>query len=172
VRVMVMEWRVDGVVAMKVQKTSGRPFLTSLDCDLALLLSHRFSQGRRHRKVSPKKDIHYTLPSPTLLIPAMLLARTVARPAMVARLARHISSKHTVQQSHASDEQYIARTHQVFEDARPALPRFVVQGEKVKPILSPSQFYSDMKVCAYLPFSTRSGLYSFFFGWNLLLNTQ
>lgn len=78
----------------------------------------------------------------------MLLVRTVARPAMVARLARHISSKHTVQQNHTSDEQYVARTHQVFEDARPALPRFVVQGEKVKPILSPSQFYSDMKVRA------------------------
>ncbi|KAI9234341.1 MAG: hypothetical protein BYD32DRAFT_423794 [Podila humilis] len=75
----------------------------------------------------------------------MLLARTVARPAVVARLARQFSSKHTVQQNHASDEQYIACTRQVFEDARPALPRFVVQGEKVKPILSPSQFYSDMK---------------------------
>lgn len=106
----------------------------------------RFQGG--DRKDSPKKDIHLTLPSPTLLIPAMLLGRTVARPAVVARLARQFSSKHTVQQNHASDEQYIDRTRQVFEDARPALPRFVLQGEKVKPILSPSQFYSDMKVRA------------------------
>ncbi|KAF9121583.1 CDP-diacylglycerol--glycerol-3-phosphate 3-phosphatidyltransferase [Mortierella sp. 14UC] len=44
-----------------------------------------------------------------------------------------------------SDEDYIAQTRQLFHDNRPALPRFVVQGERVQPILSPSKFYSEMK---------------------------
>lgn len=44
------------------------------------------------------------------------------------------------------DEDYIAKTRQLFHDNRPALPRFVVQGETVTPILSPSKFYSEMKV--------------------------
>ena len=45
-----------------------------------------------------------------------------------------------------SDEAYVAKTRELFHDTRPALPRFVVQGENVKPILSPSKFYSQMKV--------------------------
>ncbi|KAK3843699.1 MAG: hypothetical protein J3R72DRAFT_440592 [Linnemannia gamsii] len=44
-----------------------------------------------------------------------------------------------------SDEEYVAKTRQLFYDNRPALPRFVVQGQCVKPILSPSKFYSEMK---------------------------
>jgi hypothetical protein len=49
------------------------------------------------------------------------------------------------------DEDYIAQTRQLFHDNRPALPRFVVQGESVQPILTPSRFYSEMKV----PFEQR-----------------
>lgn len=45
-----------------------------------------------------------------------------------------------------SDEDYVAKTRQLFHDNRPALPRFVVQGETVTPILSPSKFYKEMKV--------------------------
>ncbi|KAG0250156.1 CDP-diacylglycerol--glycerol-3-phosphate 3-phosphatidyltransferase [Mortierella polycephala] len=41
---------------------------------------------------------------------------------------------------------YVARTRRLFQDTRPALPQFAVQGEKIKPILNPSQFYSEMKV--------------------------
>ncbi|OAQ36411.1 phospholipase D/nuclease [Linnemannia elongata AG-77] len=44
-----------------------------------------------------------------------------------------------------SDEDYVAKTRQLFHDNRPALPRFVVQGETVTPILSPSKFYREMK---------------------------
>lgn len=45
-----------------------------------------------------------------------------------------------------SDEDYVTKTRQLFHDNRPAIPRFVVQGETVTPILSPSKFYSEMKV--------------------------
>ncbi|KAF9087815.1 CDP-diacylglycerol--glycerol-3-phosphate 3-phosphatidyltransferase [Mortierella sp. GBA35] len=44
-----------------------------------------------------------------------------------------------------SDKDYAAKTRQLFQDTRPALPRFVVQGETIKPILTPSKFYSEMK---------------------------
>ncbi|KAF9538639.1 CDP-diacylglycerol--glycerol-3-phosphate 3-phosphatidyltransferase [Mortierella hygrophila] len=44
-----------------------------------------------------------------------------------------------------SDEDYVSKTRQIFHDNRPALPRFVVQGETITPILSPSKFYNEMK---------------------------
>ncbi|KAG0326878.1 CDP-diacylglycerol--glycerol-3-phosphate 3-phosphatidyltransferase [Podila humilis] len=75
----------------------------------------------------------------------MLLARTIARPASIATLVRCLSTQNPHKHLQ-SDDTYIARTLQLFQDTRPAVPRFVVQGDKVKPILSPSEFYSDMKI--------------------------
>ncbi|KAG0370244.1 CDP-diacylglycerol--glycerol-3-phosphate 3-phosphatidyltransferase [Gamsiella multidivaricata] len=45
----------------------------------------------------------------------------------------------------STEQDYITQTRQLLQDARPALPRFSLQGENIRPILGPSQFYSEMK---------------------------
>ncbi|GJJ68819.1 hypothetical protein EMPS_01165 [Entomortierella parvispora] len=44
-----------------------------------------------------------------------------------------------------ADHDYASRMQQLFDDNRPSLPRFVIQGQCVKPILKPSRFYGEMK---------------------------
>ncbi|KAG0051146.1 CDP-diacylglycerol--glycerol-3-phosphate 3-phosphatidyltransferase [Gryganskiella cystojenkinii] len=53
----------------------------------------------------------------------------------------NLSSTHQEQ----ADQDYVARTRQLFHDTRPSIPRFVVQGHNIQPILDPSQFYREMK---------------------------
>ncbi|KAF9958526.1 CDP-diacylglycerol--glycerol-3-phosphate 3-phosphatidyltransferase [Mortierella alpina] len=38
-----------------------------------------------------------------------------------------------------------SRIRQLFNDTRPAVPQFLVQGDNIRPILSPSHFYSELK---------------------------
>ncbi|KAG0001783.1 CDP-diacylglycerol--glycerol-3-phosphate 3-phosphatidyltransferase [Modicella reniformis] len=59
---------------------------------------------------------------------------------------RHFATQDSGVATH-SDQRYIARTKQLLQDARPALPRFAVQGDSIRPIFSPSQFYSELKDC-------------------------
>ncbi|KAF8933261.1 hypothetical protein EDD21DRAFT_381307 [Dissophora ornata] len=66
------------------------------------------------------------------------------RLASLSACVRQLATQGTAIANHC-DQEYIARTRQLLQDARPALPRFAVQGESIKPILSPSQFYSEMK---------------------------
>ncbi|KAG0198728.1 CDP-diacylglycerol--glycerol-3-phosphate 3-phosphatidyltransferase [Mortierella sp. GBA30] len=42
-------------------------------------------------------------------------------------------------------ENYVSRIRQLFNDTRPSVPQFVVQGDNIRPILSPTQFYCEMK---------------------------
>ncbi|KAF9435176.1 CDP-diacylglycerol--glycerol-3-phosphate 3-phosphatidyltransferase [Entomortierella beljakovae] len=46
-----------------------------------------------------------------------------------------------------SDQIYIARTNELLQKSQPALPRFSIQGRNIKPILTPSQFYTELKDC-------------------------
>ncbi|KAF9288140.1 CDP-diacylglycerol--glycerol-3-phosphate 3-phosphatidyltransferase [Mortierella alpina] len=39
----------------------------------------------------------------------------------------------------------VSRIRQLFNETRPAVPQFLVQGDNIRPILSPSQFYSELK---------------------------
>ncbi|KAF9930467.1 hypothetical protein FBU30_000437 [Linnemannia zychae] len=70
-------------------------------------------------------------------------ATSTARMATVAACVRFLATNAV--KAGRNDEDYIAKTRQLFNDNKPALPRFVIQGESVKPILSPSKFYSEMK---------------------------
>ncbi|KAK3825942.1 MAG: hypothetical protein J3Q66DRAFT_294854 [Benniella sp.] len=58
---------------------------------------------------------------------------------------RHFATQDTGTARAVSDQRYIAGTKQLLQDARPALPRFAAQGDNIRPLLSPSQFYNEMK---------------------------
>ncbi|KAG0316749.1 CDP-diacylglycerol--glycerol-3-phosphate 3-phosphatidyltransferase [Dissophora globulifera] len=83
------------------------------------------------------------------MLPAIALIRRATsahRIASVAACARQLATQAAaVDAQHRLDHDYIARTRQLLQDTRPALPRFAVQGETIKPLLSPSQFYAELK---------------------------
>lgn len=59
---------------------------------------------------------------------------------------RHFATQDTGTASAVNDQRYIAGSKQLLQDARPALPRFAARGDNIRPLLSPSQFYNEMKV--------------------------
>ncbi|KAF9917328.1 CDP-diacylglycerol--glycerol-3-phosphate 3-phosphatidyltransferase [Lobosporangium transversale] len=78
---------------------------------------------------------------PITLLQRIVPVRKTARAAISLRQLTTQASTTTL----LSDHDYVARIRQLLQDTRPALPRFAIQGEHVKPILGPSQFYSEMK---------------------------
>ncbi|KAF9960745.1 CDP-diacylglycerol--glycerol-3-phosphate 3-phosphatidyltransferase [Mortierella alpina] len=74
---------------------------------------------------------------------------TIRHVAPVARTSSPLRSLRSFTSANTRPEEgvqvSVSRIRQLFNDTRPAVPQFLVQGDTVRPILTPSQFYSELK---------------------------
>lgn len=80
----------------------------------------------------------------TMLTSLSLMSRVAPRVIPSSSFIRSFSNLPSTREQ--ADHDYAIRVQKLFDDTRPSLPRFVVQGQCIKPILQPSRFYSEMKV--------------------------